>query len=80
MLGARAERPLYAGLKTWFAGTDLRFDLSSVHPTDAPLPTCGGGTSGPLSHAALRALGRDGLLGVQRCCLRLLDPVEGIVR
>jgi len=38
---------LFAGLKTWFSGKDIKFDYSKLRPAGARLKTMGGRSSGP---------------------------------
>ena len=61
------------GLETWFAGGDVRFDLSQLRPAGAPLRTKGGRASGPEPFRVMREFVRSRILARQGSFLRPID-------
>ncbi len=58
---------LVEGMRAWYDGKDLKFDISRIRPLGTPLKTMGGRASGPeplvdlLKHTRKIILGRQGL-------------------
>ncbi len=61
------------GLETWFAGGDVRFDLSQLRPAGAPLRTKGGRASGPEPFRVMLEFVRSRILARQGSFLRPID-------
>ena len=61
------------GLKTWYDGKDVEFDVSLVRPAGARLQTMGGKASGPAPLVQLLAFSRERILGRQGRRLRNID-------
>lgn len=61
------------GLETWFAGGDVRFDLTQLRPAGAPLKTKGGRASGPDPFRTMLDFLRARVLARQGSFLRPLD-------
>jgi ribonucleoside-triphosphate reductase (thioredoxin) len=64
---------LRRGLETWFEGGDVRFDLSQVRPSGAPLRTKGGRASGPEPLRTMLEFMRARVLARQGSFLRPID-------
>lgn len=64
---------LRVGLETWFEGGDVRYDLSEIRLSGAPLRTKGGRASGPEPLRAMLEFTRARILARQGSCLRPLD-------
>ena len=64
---------LRTGLETWFEGGDVRFDLSLLRQSGAPLRTKGGRASGPEPLRAMLEFVRARILARQGSFLRPLD-------
>lgn len=64
---------LRLGLQTWFAGGDVRFDLSLVRPAGTPLRIKGGRASGPEPLRAMLEFVRGRILARQGGWLRPID-------
>lgn len=64
---------LTLGLKTWFAGKDIEFDLSGLRPAGARLKTMGGKSSGPDPLRNLLQFAREKILSRQGKRLRNID-------
>jgi ribonucleoside-diphosphate reductase alpha chain len=61
------------GLKTWFSGKDVDFDLSELRPAGARLKTTGGKSSGPDPLRDILAFTREKILAKQGDYLSTLD-------
>ena len=61
------------GMKTWFAGDDIKFDYSQLRPAGARLVTMGGKSSGPEPLISLIDFSRERLLKKQGRRLTNLD-------
>ncbi|HVO28642.1 MAG TPA: ATP cone domain-containing protein [Candidatus Paceibacterota bacterium] len=64
---------LTLGLRTWFEGKDIEFDLSQLRPAGARLKTMGGKSSGPEPLRALLAFARAKILARQGRRLSNID-------
>jgi len=64
---------LTLGMKTWFAGKDIKFDFSQVRPAGARLKTMGGQASGPEPLRSLLEFSRRKILARQGRRLSNLD-------
>lgn len=64
---------LRLGLETWFDGGDIRFDLSQLRPSGAPLRTKGGRASGPEPLRVMLDFVRSRILARQGSYLRPID-------
>ena len=64
---------LTLGLRTWFEGKDIEFDLSELRPAGARLKTMGGKSSGPEPLRSLLAFARAKILAKQGRRLSNLD-------
>lgn len=64
---------LTLGLKTWFDGRDIEFDLSELRPAGARLKTMGGKSSGPEPLRSLLAFARAKILSKQGRRLSNID-------
>ena len=64
---------LTLGLKTWYAGHDIKFDYSKVRPAGARLRTMGGRSSGPEPLRSLLDFARAKILARQGKRLTTLD-------
>lgn len=64
---------LYLGMKTWYAGNDVKFDYSKLRPAGARLHTMGGRSSGPAPLRALLDFARERILARQGRRLTNLD-------
>jgi ribonucleoside-diphosphate reductase alpha chain len=64
---------LTLGLKTWYDGKDIEFDLSQLRPAGARLKTMGGQSSGPEPLRQLLAFARKKILSRQGKRLSNLD-------
>lgn len=64
---------LKTGLRTWFDGGDVRFDLSTIRPAGTPLRVKGGRASGPLPLQTLLEFARKRILARQGKHLRPID-------
>ncbi len=64
---------LHFGLKTWFAGGDVKFDYSQIRPAGARLQTMGGKASGPQPLIELMEFCRRKILSRQGGRLSTLD-------
>jgi ribonucleoside-diphosphate reductase alpha chain len=64
---------LTLGLKTWYDGKDIDFDLSQLRPAGARLKTMGGQSSGPEPLRQLLAFSRNKILNKQGKRLSNLD-------
>src|SRR3989338_4269472 len=71
---------LTLGLKTWYAGRDIEFDLSLVRPAGSRLKTMGGKSSGPEPLRSLLTFARDRILRRQGRRLRTLDAHDIICK
>ncbi|OHB20459.1 MAG: ribonucleoside-triphosphate reductase [Parcubacteria group bacterium RIFCSPHIGHO2_01_FULL_56_18] len=71
---------LTLGLKTWYAGKDIDFDLSSVRPAGSRLKTMGGKSSGPEPLRSLLTFARDRILRRQGRRLRTIDAHDIICK
>jgi len=67
------EDALDAGLKAWFAGTDVEFDYSRIRPAGSILKVKGGTSSGPEPLRKMLNFVRDKILSRQDEQLRALD-------
>ncbi|MFN8523652.1 MAG: ATP cone domain-containing protein [Chloroflexota bacterium] len=61
------------GLETWFEGGDVRFDVSQLRPSGAPLRTKGGRASGPGPLRTMLDFVRTRVLARQGSFLRPID-------
>lgn len=64
---------LTLGLRTWFDGKDIEFDLSALRPAGARLATMGGKSSGPEPLRSLLAFARAKILAKQGRRLANID-------
>jgi len=64
---------LTLGLRTWFEGKDIEFDLSELRPAGARLKTMGGKSSGPEPLRSLLAFARAKILSKQGRRLSNID-------
>jgi ribonucleoside-diphosphate reductase alpha chain len=64
---------LTLGLKTWFDGKDVEFDLSEIRPAGARLMTMGGKSSGPEPLRSLLSFARAKILSKQGRRLSNID-------
>ena len=64
---------LTLGLKTWFDGKDIEFDLSELRPAGARLMTMGGKSSGPEPLRSLLSFARTKILSKQGRRLSNID-------
>lgn len=64
---------LTLGLRTWFDGKDIEFDLSALRPAGARLKTMGGKSSGPEPLRSLLAFARAKILAKQGRRLSNID-------
>lgn len=64
---------LVLGMKTWFAGEDVKFDFSELRPAGARLMTMGGRSSGPEPLRQLLSFTREKILSRQGRRLSNLD-------
>jgi len=64
---------LTLGLKTWFDGKDIEFDLSELRPAGARLKTMGGKSSGPEPLRSLLSFARAKILAKQGRRLSNID-------
>jgi ribonucleoside-diphosphate reductase alpha chain len=64
---------LTLGLKTWFDGRDIEFDLSEIRPAGARLKTMGGKSSGPEPLRSLLSFARANILAKQGRRLSNID-------
>ncbi|MGD1003476.1 MAG: ATP cone domain-containing protein [Minisyncoccia bacterium] len=64
---------LTLGLKTWFDGKDIEFDLSELRPAGARLKTMGGKSSGPEPLRSLLSFARAKILSKQGRRLSNID-------
>ena len=64
---------LTLGVKTWYSGKDITFDLSGVRPAGARLKTMGGKASGPEPLRSLLAFARERILARAGRRLRAID-------
>jgi ribonucleoside-triphosphate reductase len=64
---------LTLGLRTWFSGRDIDFDLSQLRPAGARLKTMGGKSSGPEPLRALLSFARAKVLAKQGRRLSNID-------
>jgi ribonucleoside-diphosphate reductase alpha chain len=64
---------LTLGLKTWFDGRDIEFDLSEIRPAGARLKTMGGKSSGPEPLRSLLSFARAKILAKQGRRLSNID-------
>jgi ribonucleoside-diphosphate reductase alpha chain len=64
---------LTLGLKTWFDGKDIEFDLSEIRPAGARLKTMGGKSSGPEPLRSLLSFARAKILAKQGRRLSNID-------
>jgi ribonucleoside-triphosphate reductase len=64
---------LTLGLKTWFDGKDIEFDLSEIRPAGARLMTMGGKSSGPEPLRSLLSFARAKILSKQGRRLSNID-------
>ncbi|MBI4065999.1 ribonucleoside-triphosphate reductase [Candidatus Kaiserbacteria bacterium] len=64
---------LTLGLKTWYAGKDIKFDFSQIRPAGARLKVMGGKASGPEPLISLLAFARERVLARQGRRLRAID-------
>jgi ribonucleoside-diphosphate reductase alpha chain len=64
---------LTLGLRTWFEGKDVEFDLSELRPAGARLKTMGGKSSGPEPLRSLLAFARAKILAKQGRRLSNID-------
>lgn len=64
---------LTLGLRAWFEGKDVEFDLSALRPAGARLKTMGGKSSGPEPLRSLLAFARAKILGKQGRRLSNID-------
>ena len=64
---------LTLGLKTWYAGTDIKFDYSLIRPAGSRLKVMGGKASGPEPLRALLEFAREKVLHRQGRRLRPID-------
>src|SRR3990167_5958974 len=71
---------LTLGLKTWYAGKDVTFDLSLIRPAGARLKTMGGKASGPEPLRSLLAFARERVLKRQGRRLRNIDAHDVICK
>ena len=71
---------LTLGLKTWYAGKDIDFDLSLVRPAGSRLKTMGGKSSGPEPLRSLLTFSRERILKRQGRRLRTIDVHDVICK
>ena len=71
---------LTLGLKTWYAGKDIEFDLSMVRPAGSRLKTMGGKSSGPEPLRSLLTFARERILKRQGRRLRTIDAHDIICK
>lgn len=71
---------LTLGLKTWYAGKDIEFDLSKLRPAGARLKVMGGKSSGPDPLRNLLAFAREKILSRQGKRLRNIDVHDVICK
>lgn len=71
---------LTLGLKTWYAGKDIEFDLSKLRPAGARLKVMGGKSSGPEPLRSLLSFARDRILHQQGRRLRNIDAHDIICK
>ncbi|MEK7086474.1 MAG: ribonucleoside-triphosphate reductase, partial [Patescibacteria group bacterium] len=64
---------LTLGVKTWYSGKDITFDLSGVRPAGARLKTMGGKASGPEPLRSLLAFARERIIARAGRRLRAID-------
>lgn len=61
------------GMKTWYAGKDVKFDFSQLRPAGARLKVMGGKSSGPEPLRALLSFARERVIANQGRKLRTID-------
>lgn len=71
---------LTLGLKTWYAGKDIKFDFSEVRPAGARLSVMGGKSSGPEPLKSLLVFARERIMAHQGRRLRNLDAHDIICK
>jgi len=71
---------LTLGLRTWYAGKDIIFDLSLIRPAGSRLKTMGGKSSGPEPLKNLLTFARDRILRRQGRRLRTIDAHDIICK
>ena len=71
---------LTLGLKTWYAGKDIEFDLSKLRPAGARLKTMGGKSSGPEPLRNLLTFARERILHREGRRLRNIDAHDIICK
>jgi len=71
---------LELGMKTWYAGNDIEFDLSQLRPAGARLKTMGGKSSGPEPLRQVLDFTRDKILAKQGKRLSNLDAHDIICK
>ncbi|MDB5264791.1 MAG: oxygen-sensitive ribonucleoside-triphosphate reductase, ribonucleoside-diphosphate reductase alpha [Parcubacteria group bacterium] len=71
---------LTLGLKTWYAGSDIEFDLSQIRPAGARLKVMGGKASGPEPLRSLLAFSRERIMSRQGRRLRNIDAHDIICK
>jgi ribonucleoside-diphosphate reductase alpha chain len=71
---------LTLGLKTWYSGKDIEFDLSLIRPAGSRLKTMGGKSSGPEPLRSLLSFARDRILRRQGRRLRTIDAHDIICK
>ncbi len=71
---------LTLGLRTWYAGKDIEFDLSLIRPAGSRLKTMGGKSSGPEPLRSLLDFARERILKRQGRRLRTIDAHDIICK
>ena len=71
---------LTLGLRTWYEGKDIDFDLSQIRPAGSRLQTMGGKASGPEPLRSLLAFARERILARQGRRLRNIDAHDMICK
>jgi len=71
---------LTLGLKTWYDGKDIKFDLSQLRPAGARLKTMGGKSSGPEPLRSLLVFARERIKERQGRRLRNIDAHDIICK